>query len=339
MGGAALHGDAERGDVGDLDGVVLGVVDRLGQVEADLLGVHVEGGHELHVGDVVVAELDVHQPGHRPGRVGAAVVLHALDQGARAVADSHDCYSYRTHGASLRMFSVCLGVLLRVTGAGCRGRGGGRCGGRVGQAGLLVVTALGVDQLREPPDLSLDGLHAVPLELHRVAVHLLLGLLQLVLDPVEPLLEPAAPALQDPQPGADVGAAEEREPDVEVVVLPRGRSDVGHQPLELLDAGRGELVDDPLAAARRARLGRRDVLGDPAGLEHLLQRRVERPVGQQPAPAEHAVDLLAELVAVHGRLVQQSEDGELEGLSTAGHGAAPSRIGCEGRVYRRLLSP
>jgi hypothetical protein len=105
VGGAALHGDAQRGHVGDLDGVVLGVVDRLGQVEADLLGVHVEGGHELDVRDVVVAEGDVHQPGHRPGRVGAAVVLHALDQGARAVADSHDCYSYRTHLLHL-VFSV-----------------------------------------------------------------------------------------------------------------------------------------------------------------------------------------------------------------------------------------
>src|SRR5690349_3309364 len=219
----------------------------------------------------------------------------------------------------------------------------GRRRGGLALAGALVVTALGVDELREPADLPLDGLHAVTLELHRVAVHLLLGLLQLVLDPVEPLLETAAPALQDPQPGADVGAAEEREPYVEVVVLPRGRPDVGHQPLELLVAGRGELVDDPLAAARRARLGRRDVLGDPAGLEHLLQRRVERAVGQQPAPAEHAVDLLAQLVAVHGRLVQQPEDGELEGLPTTGHGAAPSPDRCSplvriGGSYRRNLS-
>jgi hypothetical protein len=56
-------GDVERRHVGDLDGVVLAGDDRLGQVEADLLGVDVEGGDELDVADVVVAELHVHQAG------------------------------------------------------------------------------------------------------------------------------------------------------------------------------------------------------------------------------------------------------------------------------------
>src|SRR3954451_11693302 len=145
---------------------------------------------------------------------------------------------------------------------------------------LLVVPALGVDQLREPPDLPLDGLHAVPLELHGVAVHLPLGALELVLHPVEALLQAAATPFQDAQPRLDVRAAEEREPYVEGVVLPGCRPHVGHQALEPLVTGRGELVDDPLPAADGSRLRRADVLGDPAGLEHLLQRRVERPVGQ-----------------------------------------------------------
>jgi hypothetical protein len=57
--------DVERRDVGDLDGVVLAGDDRLGQVAADLLGVDVERGDELDVADVVVAELDVHEPGTR----------------------------------------------------------------------------------------------------------------------------------------------------------------------------------------------------------------------------------------------------------------------------------
>ena len=48
-GGAALHLDAERRDVGDLDRVVLGGVDGLGEVLADLLVVDVERGDELHV--------------------------------------------------------------------------------------------------------------------------------------------------------------------------------------------------------------------------------------------------------------------------------------------------
>ena len=104
-----------------------------------------------------------------------------------------------------------------------------RCRGCVGAAGA----ALGVDQVGEPPHLALDRLDAVPLELRGVPVDLLLGHRQLALDPVEPLLEPGAPALEDPQPDLHVGASEEREPDVEVVVLPRGGTDLGHQPLEL----------------------------------------------------------------------------------------------------------
>ena len=60
--------------------------------------VDIERRHELHVGDVVVAEGDVHEPRHRAARVGVAVVVDALDQGRRTVADSDDCYSYRTHG-------------------------------------------------------------------------------------------------------------------------------------------------------------------------------------------------------------------------------------------------
>ena len=51
---------------------------------------------------------------------------------------------------------------------------------------------------------------------------------------------------------------------------------------------------------------------DQRGAEHLLQGGVERAVGQHPAPAEHQVEPLAQLVAVHGRLVQQSEDCQLE---------------------------
>src|SRR5699024_12800590 len=55
---ATLHTHPERGHVCDRDGVVLAGHDRLGQVEADLLRVHVEGGHELDVPHVVRTELD-----------------------------------------------------------------------------------------------------------------------------------------------------------------------------------------------------------------------------------------------------------------------------------------
>jgi hypothetical protein len=63
------------GHVGDLDGVVLRGVDGLGEVLADLLVVDVEGGDELDVADVVVAEGDVHEARDGAGRVGVAVVV------------------------------------------------------------------------------------------------------------------------------------------------------------------------------------------------------------------------------------------------------------------------
>ena len=62
VGHAALDRDPDVRHVHELVGVVLAREDRLGQVLADLLPVDVERGHELHVADVVVAQLDVHQP-------------------------------------------------------------------------------------------------------------------------------------------------------------------------------------------------------------------------------------------------------------------------------------
>ena len=106
---AALDDDAGRRDVADADRVVLRGLRGVGQVEADLLGVDVERSDELDVGDVVVTERHVHQTGHGARGVGVLVVLDALDQGRRAVADAHDCYSYRTHEALFlprRVFQV-----------------------------------------------------------------------------------------------------------------------------------------------------------------------------------------------------------------------------------------
>ena len=78
---APLHGDAGGRHVGDLDGVVLTGEDGIREVEADLLGVHVECGDELDVADVVLAELHVHEARNGSVLVGILVVLHALDQG------------------------------------------------------------------------------------------------------------------------------------------------------------------------------------------------------------------------------------------------------------------
>ena len=90
VGHAALDLDAEVRDLLEDVGVVRLRVDRLGQVLADLVLVDVEGGHELDVADVVAAEVDVHQPGDEVVVLGVLVVVAALDEAARAVADADD---------------------------------------------------------------------------------------------------------------------------------------------------------------------------------------------------------------------------------------------------------
>src|SRR5690606_6668295 len=89
-GGTAQHGDAEVGHVGELDGVVRAGVDRLGDVDADLLRVDVERGDDLDVMDVVAAEDDVHQTRYFFVRRGVLVVLETLHERARAVANARD---------------------------------------------------------------------------------------------------------------------------------------------------------------------------------------------------------------------------------------------------------
>ena len=90
VGHAAVHGHAHVGHVHELVGVVLAREDRLGEVLADLLLVDVEGGDELHVADVVAAQLDVHQARDEVAGLRVLVVVAALDEAARAVADADD---------------------------------------------------------------------------------------------------------------------------------------------------------------------------------------------------------------------------------------------------------
>ena len=56
--------------------------------------------------------------------------------------------------------------------------------------------------------------------------------------------------------------------------------------------------------------------------EQAAQAGVERAVRQRPEDTERGVEPLAQLVAVHGALVQQSEDRELEQLTAATHDAS-----------------
>src|SRR5690606_12881253 len=103
----------------DLDGVVLAVLRRLGQVESDLLGVDVERGDELDITDVVVTERHVHETRDGPCRIGVLVVLDALDQRCGAVADADDGDAGRvgTHGFSW----CCVGGGNDYYGAACFG--------------------------------------------------------------------------------------------------------------------------------------------------------------------------------------------------------------------------
>src|SRR6476469_7194888 len=67
------------------------------------------------------------------------------------------------------------------------------------------------------------------------------------------------------------------------------------------------------ASGALARPGRRlGGLVDPARVEQLAQRRVERAVGQGAEDAERGGEALAQLVAVQGTVVEKAEDRELE---------------------------
>src|SRR5205807_9749081 len=62
----------------------------VGEILADLVGRDVEGGGELDVADVVTAEVHVHEAGDELIVRRVLVVLAALQQRVRAVADTDD---------------------------------------------------------------------------------------------------------------------------------------------------------------------------------------------------------------------------------------------------------
>ncbi len=90
VGHSARDLDAGLRHVRELDRVVRVRPDRVGEILADLALDDVEGGRELDVGDVVAAEVDVHEPRDEGVAVGVLVVLDALEQRVGAVADADD---------------------------------------------------------------------------------------------------------------------------------------------------------------------------------------------------------------------------------------------------------
>ena len=101
MGHAALHGDAEVRDVGELHRVVRGLKDGLGEVPIDLARIDVEGGGELDVAHVVRRESWMHEPGDEAVLRSVAVIVHALHERGCAVADADDRHANGCHGALL----------------------------------------------------------------------------------------------------------------------------------------------------------------------------------------------------------------------------------------------
>ena len=194
---AALHDDAGRRHVADLDGVVLGGADRLGEVEADLLAVDVERGDELDVADVVVAELHVHQAGDGAGRVGVLVVLDALDERRGAVADADDGDANRTH------------FLLLVV------------GGRVRSDVVVVVVCSLLDELVEPAHLALGALEPVLLQLRGCSRRGARGCGSATRAARRPAPRAASGGPRGCAGGPGLGAAEERQVGGEALVLPR----------------------------------------------------------------------------------------------------------------------
>src|ERR1022692_750862 len=183
------------------------------------------------------------------------------------------------------------------------------------------------DELVEPADLALDRLQPVTLQLKGVAVDPLPGPGQPGAERIDPLLKPAAPALKDPEPDVRPGLAEECEAHAEAVVFPGRGASLGQQILQPLLAVGGQPVDNlGPASGQRARGVGQCVLGDQAAEGQVLQARVQRAVAEGPERAEQGIQLLAQFIAVHRGLVQQSENGELEHARALG-------------AHRRLVPP
>src|SRR5881227_666495 len=73
---------------------------------------------------------------------------------------------------------------------------------------IFLLCALAPDQLVEPPDLALDRLQPVLLQLERVVVDPFPSACQRGAYALQPFLETAAPAFEDPQPYVGAGVSE-----------------------------------------------------------------------------------------------------------------------------------
>ena len=80
MSHTALHGHAEAGHVREFVSVVRRREDGLGEILAHFAHVDVEGGDEVDVGDVIVAEDRMHDAGNILSGLCLAVEMHTLHE-------------------------------------------------------------------------------------------------------------------------------------------------------------------------------------------------------------------------------------------------------------------
>ena len=80
MGHAALHRDTHLRHITELDRIVWLGIDRLAQVLADFICVNVDGGRKLDVGNVIPAQIDMHQTRYKCVIGGIAVVMYSLNK-------------------------------------------------------------------------------------------------------------------------------------------------------------------------------------------------------------------------------------------------------------------
>ena len=216
-------------------------------------------------------------------------------------------------GSPLFTLILLVAVLCLAGGWSCRLAGAG--GRRWLPAAGSGSGPLGLDQVGQPAHLALDRLDRVPLELGDVAVGARRAAAARARSSRSWSRERRPSRIRSRTP------ASVREKNANRMLKSSSSQAAGPASVisrgEELGAGRRDLVDDPLAAGDPGEAVATSVTRP--GAQHPLQRGVERAVGEQPGPAEQQVQPLAQLVAVQRGVVQEPEDGQLEGRALARH--------------------
>src|SRR5439155_4178093 len=173
---------------------------------------------------------------------------------------------------------------------------------------LLHQMLLGLDEVVQPLDVVLRGGKLMVHQRQRVAVDSFLEPLDGFPETRPPALQESPATLQQTDPGLGLQVLEEREPHGEAAVLggllAGSLQELGEQGLALL----GDPVD---VLSPTHLLPGEDHLDGGLALE-ALQGGVQRAVAHLPEAAQGVRQALLELVAVHGPLFEQSQDGQLQ---------------------------